>query len=207
MQPVSFFLSFTKSTLSEAQALQREQLVNCCALKGWLCLGFSFAYQMRFGVKRGGLAWTYLGTDGYLAGWSRKAGRKDIHQRHWPNSFRLQTETETETNPSAHMHVHNLPTANAGLPGTQRAQATNPLKLERPGVVMWEKTCLNNLCSRISITSWHSSCPVCSFRTLAQDCLNLMQFYLTLCLRLLKALAGWVIDWFFVFLFKAYLFS
>lgn len=31
-------------------------------------LFFSFAYQMRSGAKRGGLTWTHLDTDGYLAG-------------------------------------------------------------------------------------------------------------------------------------------
>ncbi len=80
---LAFLLSFIMSTLSEAQALQRQQFGNCGALKGLLCFGFSFAYQMRFGVKRRGLAWTYLGTDGYLAGRSRKAGCKDIHQKHY----------------------------------------------------------------------------------------------------------------------------
>lgn len=33
----------------------------------WPCLGFSFAYQMRFAEKHRGPSCTYLGTDGYLA--------------------------------------------------------------------------------------------------------------------------------------------
>lgn len=57
VQPVksslfTFFL-LTPSTLSGPQSLQRKQFVNCSALKGLLCLGFSFAYQMRQGQDKG----------------------------------------------------------------------------------------------------------------------------------------------------------